>query len=228
MRQTMRYFLTGLAAILPAVVTLAILWWLGSGAERFLGGIPQVILPDLLYVPGMGIVAAIALVVAIGFLLQAYVVRTLFDWFERALQRIPVVKSLYGTMRDVATLLSGGIEDRFGQAVLVALPGLDAKLIGFVTREDFAALPDALGGSSTVAVYLPMSYQIGGYTLMLPRERIERLDMPLEDAMRYAVTAGVSASEDDAARGRRPGRDEGRDNGPDDWPEDWRNGWRED
>ncbi len=193
MRALSRTFLTGLAAILPLVVTLALLWWLGSTAEQVLGGLLQLILPEALYIPGMGIAAGVALIFGLGVLLRAYVVRWLFDWMEGLMQRIPVVKTIHGTLRDVTGLLSRDIHERFGQAVLVRFPGSDFKLVGFVTREDFAGLPDNLGGAETVAVYLPMSYQIGGYTLMLPRERVEPLGLSLEDAMRYALTAGVSA-----------------------------------
>ena len=197
MRKISRTFLTGLAAILPAMVTLALLWWLGSTAEQVLGGLLQAVLPELLYVPGMGIAAGVGLVFAVGVLLQAYVVRWLFNWLEGLMQRIPVVKTIHGTVRDVTNLVSGDLHQQFGQAVLVTLPGLEARVIGFVTREDFEGLPDALGGAETLAVYMPMSYQIGGYTLMLPRDRVEPLELSLEDAMRYALTAGVSARKDD-------------------------------
>jgi uncharacterized membrane protein len=196
MRHLARTFLTGLAAILPIVITLALLWWLGSTAERVLGGLLQAILPDLLYFPGLGIFAGIVLILVLGVLLRAYVVRWLFDWLEGLMERIPVVKTIHGTVRDVTRLLSGDIKEQFGQAVLVTLPGTDFKLVGFVTREDFAGLPDNLGGKETLAVYMPMSYQIGGYTMMLPRKHIEPLDLSLEDAMRYALTAGVSARKD--------------------------------
>ncbi|OOG25655.1 hypothetical protein B1C78_05985 [Thioalkalivibrio denitrificans] len=188
-----RTFLTGLAAILPIMITLALLWWIGSTLEQVLGGILQAILPELLYFPGLGIFAGLVLILALGFLLRAYLVRGLFDWLEGLMERIPVVKTIHGTVRDVTRLLSGDIHERFGQAVLVSFPGTDFKLVGFITREDFTGLPDNLGGDDTIAVYTPMSYQIGGYTLMLPRKRVEKLDLSLEDAMRYALTAGVSA-----------------------------------
>jgi uncharacterized membrane protein len=191
-----RIFLAGLVAILPVAVTMVLLWWLGSTAEWALGGLLQAILPERLYFPGLGILAGIALILALGILLRAYAVRWLFDWMGRLMERIPVVKTIHGTVRDVTRLLSGDIRERFGQAVVVTLPGTNFRLVGFVTREDFEGLPDNLGGEDTVAVYMPMSYQIGGYTLMLPRERIEPLDLSLEDAMRYTLTAGVSARKD--------------------------------
>ena len=65
---------------------------------------------------------------------------------------------------------------------------------GFVTRRDFSALPPNLGDEHTIAVYLPMSYQVGGYTLMLPRDAVEPLDMSVDEAMRYALTAGMSTA----------------------------------
>ena len=67
------------------------------------------------------------------------------------------------------------------------------KLLGFVTREDFSDLPAGLAGEGVVAVYLPMSYQIGGYTVMLPRSAIEPVNMSMQDAMKFAVTGGMKA-----------------------------------
>jgi uncharacterized membrane protein len=192
-----RTFLTGLAAILPIAITLALLWWLGTAAENLLGGLLQRVLPDVLYFPGLGLIVGLGLIFAIGILLRAYVVQGIFDWLERWMQRIPVVKTIHGVVRDVMNVVSGDLQKQFGEAVLVTLPGTDYRLVGFVTREDFAGLPDNLGPEGTIAVYLPMSYQIGGYTLMLPRKQVEPLELSLEDAMRYTLTAGVSARKSD-------------------------------
>jgi len=188
-----RTFLTGLAAILPIVITLALLWWLGTAAEELLGGLLRAILPDLLYFPGLGLLVTLGVIFGIGVLLRAYVVQGLFAWVEDLMERIPVVKTIHGVVRDMMSLVSGDLEKQFGDAVLVTLPGTDYRLVGFVTREDFAGLPDELGSEGTIAVYLPMSYQIGGYTLMLPRKQVQPLNLSLEDAMRYTLTAGVSA-----------------------------------
>jgi len=188
-----RTFLTGLAAILPIAITLALLWWLGTTAEALLGGLLQRLLPEFLYFPGLGLIIGLGLIFAIGVLLRAYVVQGLFAWLEGLVQRIPVVKTIYGTVRDVMNLFSGDLERQFGEAVLVTFPGTEYRLMGFVTREDFQGLPDNLGTEGTIAVYLPMSYQIGGYTMMMPRAQVEPLKLSLEDAMRYTLTAGVSA-----------------------------------
>jgi len=188
-----RTFLTGLGAILPLAITLVVLWWLGAAAENVLGGRLRQLLPEHLYFPGLGLLTGIALIFLFGVLLRAYLVQRLLAWIENLIQRIPGAKTVYGIVRDMMGLFSGDLQKKFGAAVLVTLPGTDYRLVGFVTREDFAGLPENLGIPGTIAVYLPMSYQIGGYTLMLPREQVEPLDLTLEDAMRYTLTAGVSA-----------------------------------
>lgn len=197
MKGLTRTFLTGLAAILPIFITLALLWWLGTTAEELLGGLLRAVLPDLLYFPGLGLLMTVGAIFGIGVLLRAYLVQGLFAWVEKLMGRIPVVKTIHGMVRDMMNIFSGDLAKHFGDAVLVTLPGTDYRLVGFVTREDFAGLPDQLGSEQTIAVYLPMSYQIGGYTVMLPREQVQPLGMSLEDAMRYTLTAGVSASKTD-------------------------------
>ena len=78
------------------------------------------------------------------------------------------------------------------KAVMVSV-GDGLKLIGFVTRQAFRDLPDGIGEEgNTVAVYLPMSYQIGGYTVFLPRSSVKPLDMSVEQVMRFALTAGMT------------------------------------
>jgi uncharacterized membrane protein len=192
-----RTFLAGLAAILPIVVTVTLVLWLSNTLEQVLGTILKAVLPDVLYFPGMGLLIGILLIFALGVLLRVYLVQGVFHWLESWMERIPVVKTIHGVVRDVTQLFSGEIHERFGEAVLVTLPGVEFRLVGFVTRSDFEGLPDNLGTQGTVAVYLPMSYQIGGYTLMLPRDRVEPLNLSLEDAMRYTLTAGVSARRED-------------------------------
>lgn len=187
-----KIFLTGLAAILPVAITLALLWWLAATAESFLGAGIKLLVPDAAYVPGMGVIAGLALIFATGILLRAWAFRKLFGWGEQLLNRIPLVKSVYGAVRDLIGFMSGEQSAHFNKVVTVELPGLPGRLVGFVTREDFSQLPDSLAGQDEIAVYLPMSYQIGGYTLLLPRDAVKPVDMSLEEGMRFAVTAGMS------------------------------------
>jgi uncharacterized membrane protein len=195
MKPIIRLFLTGLAAVLPVMVTLYVLYWLGSVAEAFLGGGLKMLISGSLYWPGMGVVAGLTLVFVIGALMKAWLFRKVFRWGERLVGRIPLVKALYGAVRDLMGFFSGSDTQAMRKAVMVTVGDTSVRLIGFITREDFSDLPAGIGGDDTVAVYLPMSYQIGGFTTMIPRSAIQPIDMSIEEAMRFAVTAGMSASE---------------------------------
>jgi uncharacterized membrane protein len=76
----------------------------------------------------------------------------------------------------------------------VTFPGTSWKLLGFVTRAEFTDLPQGVGTASEVAVYLPMSYQVGGYTVILPREAIRPVEMSREEAMKFILTAGLKTA----------------------------------
>jgi uncharacterized membrane protein len=188
-----KIFLTGLAAILPVALTVYILIWLGTSAEGLFGGLIKLLLPDRWYLPGMGLVAGVALIFVVGLMLRTWVMRRLFGWGERLLSRIPLVKAIYGSIRDLMGFFAGGKGQGFSQVVLVRLGNTDMQVLGFVTRDDFSDLPAGMGGPDTVAVYMPMSYQIGGYTAMLPRTAVTPVSMSMQEAMRFAVTGGMKS-----------------------------------
>ena len=191
MKRVIRVFLTGLAAVLPVTVTLYVLYWLGSAAESFLGGALKALIPASLYWPGMGVLAGLVLVFIIGLLMKAWVFRKVFRWGERLFERIPLVKALYGSVRDLMSFFSSSEKKAMRKAVMVTVGNTSVRLIGFVTREDFDELPAGIGGDDIVAVYMPMSFQIGGFTTMVPRSAVQPIDMSIEQAMRFAVTAGM-------------------------------------
>lgn len=191
MKAVTKLFLKGLAAVLPITVTIYVLYWLGGTAELLLGHGLKLLIPDSLYWPGMGVVAGLVLVFVIGVLMNAWLFRKVFRWGERLLERIPLVKALYGSVRDLMGFFSGSDQKAMRKTVVVAVGSTPLRLIGFITREDFAGLPTGIGDDDTVAVYLPMSYQIGGFTTMVPRTAVQPIDMTIEQAMRFAVTAGM-------------------------------------
>lgn len=195
MKHLSRIFLSGLAAVVPLALTLALLVWLGVQSEKLFGGAVRWLLPEALVFPGLGLILGIAVVFGVGLLMQVWLVQQLFLLGEALLGRIPLIKTIYGSIRDVMQMFSRHDGEDTGKPVVVRLPGREEALLGFVTRD---GLSDELGGADTVAVYLPMSYQIGGYTLLLARDRVEPLDMSAQDAMRFVLTAGLGTREVDA------------------------------
>lgn len=192
----LKTFFRGLAAILPLAATGALISWAVVSGETLLRHVilEWFGLPQEQYWPGMGFVLSIALVFLIGLLMYSFIVRQIYRRLTNLLERIPIVKFVYGMFVDVARLVSSAEEKPFRRVVLVKLPeGLEQ--IGFVTREDFDDHPDI--GDGKLAVYFPMSYQLGGFTVVVPKENCRKIEMSVEEALRFCVTAGVSRAEDD-------------------------------
>ena len=144
------------------------------------------------YRPGMGVVAGLVVTFVVGLLMHALVVRRLFALGERLFSRLPLIKSVYFAIRDLLDYFSPGRKQAFGQVVAVTLGDAGMQLIGFLTQTDAERLPVEFKQQDTVLVYLPMSYMIGGYAVLVPRSAVRPLDMGMEEAMRFVLTAGVT------------------------------------
>jgi uncharacterized membrane protein len=197
MRQLWNTFLKGLVAVLPVSLTIYVVYWLGTTAESMLGALLRVVLPEDRYWPGMGLIVGFIVVLLIGLVVNAYIVSSLLGLGERLLGRIPVVKTIFGAFKDFTRFLPAGGKGRDLQRVVLWRMG-GARLIGFVTEEHtHSAL--TRHASDLVAVYFPMSYQIGGYTLYLPRGELDSLDLSVEEAMRLVLIGGITTHSDGAA-----------------------------
>lgn len=197
MKSIGRTFLSGLAAIVPIAITVYLIYWLAVTTETVLGEMFRALLPDGWYRPGMGLGAGLLLVFLIGILMHAWLVQKLYSWAESLLYRIPLIRSVYGSIRDLFNLFSHAQEQALNQTVVISYG--DMRLIGFVTRRDLSDLPTEIGAADDVIVYLPLSYMIGGYLIVVPESAVQPVDMPVEDALRFVLTAGIPG-----IRGGRP------------------------
>lgn len=184
-----KIFINGIKAFVPVAVTFAAVYWIFTSIETFFGKIIQIWLPDKFYFIGLGTLVGILFVGLIGILVNAWVTKQLYHFLDWALQRIPLIKTIYNSMIDLVNFF-GSSESVSQQAVLIDTPV--GKIIGFVTRQDFKGLPKALGDESDLFVYIPFSYQLGGFTLSIPKSKIEILDMPVNEAMSLVLTAGLT------------------------------------
>ena len=202
-----KLFLKGLAVVITAVLTLAILWWMAKGAEQILGGMLLRVLPQGWYIPGMGVVSGVAITILIGLLTHIILFQKLFAFCDEILHRLPLVKTIYSAIKDFIGYFSPDSSKAMSKVVLVKIPGQDFEQLGFVTREDFSRLPLKLTIDEPIAVYLPMSYQIGGYTLFLPRSSLTAVDMSFEEGMKLVLTGAVSRKSDEPSVGGRHAAD---------------------
>jgi uncharacterized membrane protein len=202
MKSIGKIFLTGVFTVLPVVATIYLVIWVVTRVEGFLGRQLKLLIPEQHYHPGMGLAAAIVIIFVVGLLMRAWIFRQLIRLGEATLLRVPVVKVVYKALKDLFGMFSADQAGEILQVVSVQYPGSQMKLLGFVTRSDFSDLPPGTAGADHVAVYLPMSYQIGGYTVLLPRDQVTPIGMAREQAMRFVLTAGMTS-----AAGSRSGTD---------------------
>jgi len=181
--------LTGIITVLPIVLTLYLLYWLALTSEEVMGGILQWALPRIFYFPGLGTIAGLILIFLVGFLMKAVLVRQLFSFGEGIVYRVPIIKSIYSAIRDLFDFFTPK-KEHFGRVVIVTVNNME--MIGFITQEDPARMPESLRNSDSVLVYLPMSYMIGGFTLLIPKQDIKPCQMNMDEAMRFVLTAGIT------------------------------------
>ena len=195
MKRIGKVMFQGLVALLPAILTVYILFWLVRTAETMLGALFKALLPEGSYVPGMGIVGGLAIILLVGLTLNAILVRKLLGISEALMNRIPLVKILYGPLKDFVGFFAAKRDSRFDQVVTIdlAVGGKPVRMLGLVTRSDFSDLPPGIGGEGEIAVYIPMSYQIGGFTIIVPRSSVNKVEISTHRAMGFVLTGGMTA-----------------------------------
>ncbi len=201
-RRINKTFLTGLVALLPITATVYLFFWVMGAAEGFFGRILQVVLPEQWYRPGMGVAASLTMIFLVGLMLEFILIKAIAAKFEGIICRVPLVKSIYGSTRDFLAFLLEG-KTKGPRPVVAYTFANNMTMVGFITKRDLSFLnSDTVAGK--VAVYFPFSYQIGGYTVMLPTDQLTPLDMPMEQAMRFVMTAGIIEKDKPTANHQGP------------------------
>lgn len=198
MKTVYRYFFRGLITFLPVALTVYLLFLFVSGAESMVVWLLHPLIGEF-YVPGLGLVFGIALIMALGFLVSHPIASRLLSWVELPFTRLPVVKSIYSSLKNFADYFTPHENKPQEQVVVLRMPGHELAIVGLVTRQNMLGLPAPLQAPDRVAVYLPMGYMIGGYTVFVPRSWLEPLDMTVEEAMRSSLIAWMAANRDNEA-----------------------------
>ncbi len=178
MGRLLGYFARGLVLLTPIAVTIWICWNVFTRVDGWLG----------LPIPGAGFVATLVLITLVGFLGSNLLTRSAVGLLENAMSRLPFVRLLYGSTKDLLNAFVGE-KRRFDKPVIMALQadGM-AQLVGFVTQETL----DHLGLVRHVAVYCPHSYNFSGQLYVVPASQVRPLDVASADAMAFVVSGGVS------------------------------------
>ena len=197
-----QFFFQGLIVLTPIAVTIWVVLGLFQWVDGFLPNLINTLFPSLLdkkldgsldKIPGLGFVVVVLLVLLVGWLSSLFVVGRLVSIFDTVLERTPGIKIIYSSVKDFLEAFAGN-KKKFDKPVLVNVDVSGVWRIGFITQPTNTefGLPDH------VTVYIPHSYAISGITYIIPKTNIKLLDnVSASDAMKYAVSGGVTDFHDD-------------------------------
>ena len=195
MKKILNYFLQGLLFVVPITITLWVIFKSILWIDSLLPFQIPIKIPGLpsLEIPGLGLLTIFTGIAMIGFISARYLKNPLFSYMERMINRAPLVKLIYSSVKDLVEAFVGE-KRRFNKPVLVVLEKEShINRIGFITKEDLSEMGL---GKDMVAVYLPFSYSFAGELIILPRENISPLKASGTDAMKFIISGGVTEFKD--------------------------------
>lgn len=191
-----RYFITGLLIWVPLVITGWVLSLIVSTLDQSLRLLPEAMHPQNLFgfaIPGAGAVLTLAMILLTGLLAANFIGQKLVVWWEKLLARIPVVNSVYNSVKQVSDTLFSPNGNAFRQALLVRYPHRDSWTIAFLTGQPGGDIVNHLKGDH-VSVYVPTTPNpTSGFFLMMPTSEVVELDMTVDEALKYIISMGVVA-----------------------------------
>lgn len=194
-----KYFVTGLLVWVPLTITVWVLQLVVSTLDQSLLLLPQQWRPSELFgfkVWGFGAVLTLLVVLLTGMIASNFFGARLLRFWEGILNRIPVVKSIYSSVKQVSDTLLGPGGQAFRKALLVQYPRHGSWTIAFLTGQPGGEVQSGLGGRDFVSVYVPTTPNpTSGFFLMMPREEVIELDMSVDTALKYIISMGVVGPE---------------------------------
>lgn len=188
-----RYLIAGMLVWLPILVTVWVLSFIVEVMDRTLLLLPEALRPTSFGVdiPGLGIVFAFLVLLLTGLLVANLLGRRLVRYWEDVLQRIPLVRTIYGGVKSFAETLLSNQGNSFRKVVMLQYPSRGIWSIGFVTAENLSEVSARLGRQH-VCVFVPTTPNpTSGFIVLVPREDVIELDMSVDGAMKMIVTLGV-------------------------------------
>jgi uncharacterized membrane protein len=190
-RALFNYFIKGMLVVVPLGLAIFLIYWAVSKLDNALN------LSDVLwinpktgkglYIPGLGILTVLVLIMIAGVLVTNVITDPIKGWFARWINRIPLFKFLYTSIKDFTEAFVGE-DKKFNEPVLVEVGSVGLKKIGFLTQRDLSAL----GLPGEVAVYFPYSYSFAGQVVIVPANRVKPINKSAGDIMKFVISGGVT------------------------------------
>jgi uncharacterized membrane protein len=195
MHAVRKWLLAGLLVIVPVAITVAVLRWIIDTLDRTLLILPEAWQPDRLigvHIPGLGVLLTLAILLTVGASVSNFIGKRLVALGDSIISRIPVVRGIYSSVKQVSDTLFSESGNAFRTAVLVQWPRPEVWTLAFVTGTPGGDVTTYLHGDEYVSVYVPTTPNpTGGYFVMLRKSDCIELKMSVDEALKYVVSMGV-------------------------------------
>ncbi|WP_426667868.1 DUF502 domain-containing protein [Mucilaginibacter sp. McL0603] len=189
----LNYFVKGLIVVVPIGVTAYLMYWAVYKLDSALN-LSGFFLTDSkgkpIYIPGLGILNVLLVIIIVGILLTNVVTDPIKRWINRWINRLPIFKFLYSSIKDLTEAFVGE-EKKFSEPVLVEVNEFGLKKVGFLVQKDLTKLN--LPGE--VAVYFPFSYSFAGQVIIISADKVKPIDKGAGEMMKFVISGGVSGLE---------------------------------
>jgi len=193
MKKIYQYFFRGLLTALPIGLTIYILYVFWQWSESISRIWIRPFISEEAYFPGMGLIIGLWAILLLGYLISHPRILKLVSMVEFPFANIPVVKSIYLSLKNFADYFNPAQDSSHQQAVIIKSPDQDLEMVGLITQHNIEQFGKGFEGKSRVAVFLPMGYNIGGYTVFVPPEWVHPIEVSAEEVMRLSLFAWMSA-----------------------------------
>jgi uncharacterized membrane protein len=189
MKSIIKSFINGILTIVPIILVIYVIYKTFLFLDGILGDTLRPYLRED-YIPGIGLLTTIVLITLLGWLSTKYLTGKIIKLIDRLLEKIPVVKTIYSVIKDTIQSFLGE-KKSFSKVALVIIPGTDMRSLGFITSEGLEEFYSPL--RDYVAVYIPQTFQVAGFTFLIPKEQVEVIDVKPEDAMKFILSGGMTS-----------------------------------
>ena len=187
--------LTGLIVLIPLILTFWVIFSLAHFLDKIIVFLPYEFQPSQLFgfdIPGLGIILTIAIIFFVGLVSNNFFGKSLINFYEIILDKLPFVKTIYGGIKQVSDTLLSNSSTAFSKAVLIEFPISGTYTFAFVTGEPDETLTKSLKGKY-VNVYVPTTPNpTSGYTLIVPKNKVVELDISVDQVLKYVISMGVT------------------------------------
>ena len=200
MQRLRRYFVAGLLVWLPLVATYLLLSFAIRLIDRTLLLLPRHFQPEALIgfeIPGLGVILSVSLIILTGVVVANFFGRRLVSAWEAILARIPLVRTVYGAVKQITASLFADASQSFREVVLVEYPRRGLWMLAFVTGDTPKKFMQVTG-VELINIYVPTTPNpTSGFYLMVPPDEVKRLNIPVEVGLKMILSAGVVNPLDD-------------------------------